>query len=467
MRILVFLLLLGGAGAAHAQQIAHCQGDDSIAELQSSIKTHNEHIFRLNRKFLEYWYFQGKVYEEVLLNGTLDDVERFLKELGDRRAAVLFYGHRSPKLCTWLLWLNDESAPGKRYVDDLGSLDFGQDLKVIQDIRTLDQLDFKNFDSFRHGMQNRGLAVATGVMSAAETNSTLSEFADVLLPHRIAEALQALSIDTLIVVPITIEERDEQFASIGTVPFAALPVGGKPLIASMSVVVAPGFYIFTETPTSQDRGYEEAIVVGDPDGSLPGARAEAERIAHDLNVEPLIGSEATIDAVVEKLRVQESTDLIHLATHGIADSQNPLDESYLKMHGGDEWTARQISSLQLPGQPMVVMSACQTGLGKDFGVGTIGLARAWQWAGARAVVMSLWNVNDAATKDLMRDYVRLSLEVPADKAMQRAMQIAYQANADPTLWAGFSVFGTPERLVKNAPTTTREKCKRKSDKPQS
>ncbi len=444
---LVILCLLRGVSAAHAQEIAHCEGDDSIAELQSSIRTHNEHIFRLNRKFPEYWYFQGKVPEEVLLDGTLGDVERFLGELSNRRAAILFYGHRSPKFCTWLLWLDDESSSKKQEMPVIGPIDKVRRLSVIQEVRTLDDGNFDKFDSFRQGMQNRGLIASTGALSTEETASALSQSSDLLLPPRVSAALKALDIETLVVVPITIAKKDEQFASIGTVPYAALPIDGKPLIFRMSVIVAPGFYVFTESPKAPKTEFEEAIIVGDPDGTLPGARHEAESIAADLHTTPLIGSEATISAVVEKLRNQASTDLVHLATHGIADSENPLDDSYLMMHGGGKWTARQISKEKLKGQPLVVMSACQTGLGKDFGVGTIGLARAWQWAGARAVIMSLWNIDDTATRDLMRSFIRLSQNMPVDKALQRAMQLAYQVDVNPALWAGFSVFGTPEKSV--------------------
>jgi CHAT domain-containing protein len=58
--------------------------------------------------------------------------------------------------------------------------------------------------------------------------------------------------------------------------------------------------------------------------------------------------------------------------------------------------------------------------------------------------MSLWNVDDDTTRDLMRGFIRLAGTMPVDKALQRAMQTARQTNPNPALWAGFSVFGTPE-----------------------
>ena len=90
------------------------------------------------------------------------------------------------------------------------------------------------------------------------------------------------------------------------------------------------------------------------------------------------------------------------------------------------------------------MSACQTGLGKDFDVGTIGMTRAWHRAGASSVVMSLWSVDDAATRKLMVNFVESAEKKPPDKALQEAMQVTQKDHSNPALWAGFSVFGLPE-----------------------
>jgi CHAT domain-containing protein len=106
-----------------------------------------------------------------------------------------------------------------------------------------------------------------------------------------------------------------------------------------------------------------------------------------------------------------------------------------------------VGELSLTNQPLVVLSACQTGLGKNFDVGTIGMARAWQQIGASQVVMSLWNVNDTVTSDLMKCFVRgLKAGQPVDKALQEAMKSTRDNGArNPALWAGFTVFGVPTR----------------------
>ena len=86
-------------------------------------------------------------------------------------------------------------------------------------------------------------------------------------------------------------------------------------------------------------------------------------------------------------------------------------------------TAEEVQSLDLRGTEMVVLSACETGLGQGYyGQGVMGLQRAFQAAGARAVVASLWRVDDAATTVLMEQfYTNLwSKKMPKLEALRHA-----------------------------------------------
>ena len=154
----LLVALLYSVGTVHAQQIAECQGSNSIQELEESIRTHNEHIYRLNRKFLEYWYFQGKVPDDVLLKGTLTDVERFLEEIPRRRTAVLSYGHQAPKFCIWMIWLDSGRDNRIQQLATLGNIESSGHLSVLQVVNEFDDQSFGSFDAIRNGMQNRGLA---------------------------------------------------------------------------------------------------------------------------------------------------------------------------------------------------------------------------------------------------------------------------------------------------------------------
>ena len=82
----------------------------------------------------------------------------------------------------------------------------------------------------------------------------------------------------------------------------------------------------------------------------------------------------------------------------LLDEKGREQDGFLRLH--------EIYNLKLPAD-LVVLSACQTGLGKEVkGEGLIGLTRGFMYAGARRVVVSLWSVNDKATSDLMTKFYR-------------------------------------------------------------
>jgi len=143
--------------------------------------------------------------------------------------------------------------------------------------------------------------------------------------------------------------------------------------------------------------------------------------------------------------------IVHLATHGFVNPVNPqlsgivlslvnrkgqyLDDGFLRLH--------DIFNLNLPAE-LVVLSACQTGLGEEVsGEGLVGLTRGLMYAGTKRIAVSLWNVNDAATAQLMnRFYQKMLQDGLSPAAALRATQLeAWQAKQLPYLWAAFSVQG--------------------------
>ena len=86
-------------------------------------------------------------------------------------------------------------------------------------------------------------------------------------------------------------------------------------------------------------------------------------------------------------------------------------------------TAQEIAQLDLRGLDLVVLSACQTGLGEINGDGVFGLQRGFKKAGARSIMMSLWSVNDEATKDLMTQFYSA---LSAGKSKREAFNAAQQ-----------------------------------------
>lgn len=213
-----------------------------------------------------------------------------------------------------------------------------------------------------------------------------------------------------------------------------------------SLVVAADFEsaLSTRLKWSPVGARDKVLVVGNPDyagrlAQLPGAEAEARFYGKTYGVEPLLGLEATVPRVRKAL---EEADVAFLATHGFSDPAEPLEGGAIALAGG-RLEARTIQRMQLERQPLIVLSACETGLGQVHEAGTIGLARAFQLAGASGVVMSLWSVDDQATRLLMEYFVDELRRASPSLALVRAQLRLKKTHPDPRHWGAFSYFGTP------------------------
>jgi CHAT domain-containing protein len=140
--------------------------------------------------------------------------------------------------------------------------------------------------------------------------------------------------------------------------------------------------------------------------------------------------------------------IIHLATHGIVDMEQPeLSRIYLYPNADPEQQilyASEIYGLSLRAK-LVVLSACQTGLGKvSKGEGVIGLSRALRFAGAENIIVSYWSVNDESTKTLMVQFYQEILKGSTpEEALQKARlnAISDPNYAAPYYWAPFVFIG--------------------------
>ena len=186
---------------------------------------------------------------------------------------------------------------------------------------------------------------------------------------------------------------------------------------------------------------------------LPYTRQEADQI---LALVPATASLRAVDFKASRATAING-DLgqyryLHFATHGWLDSEQP-GLSALVLSLVDEQGRRQdgflrasdIYNLKLPTE-LVVLSACQTGLGKEVrGEGLVGLTRGFMYAGAARVIVSLWNVNDQATADLMTKFYRKMLRDGARPAAAlRAAQIEMWQQPQwqsPYYWAAFVIQG--------------------------
>jgi CHAT domain-containing protein/Tfp pilus assembly protein PilF len=144
--------------------------------------------------------------------------------------------------------------------------------------------------------------------------------------------------------------------------------------------------------------------------------------------------------------------IVHFATHGLLDNKHPelsglvfslVDEQGRPQNGFLE--LQDIYNMRLP-VDLVVLSACQTGLGKEFnGEGLMGLTRGFLFAGASRVVASLWNVSDAATAQLMGEFYKaMEKDGLTPAAALRVAQIKMWKQerwASPYYWGAFELQG--------------------------
>lgn len=202
---------------------------------------------------------------------------------------------------------------------------------------------------------------------------------------------------------------------------------------------------------------------------LPGTRSEAERVAQLLGTKHLALGAAASEAA---LKAAKKPPLLHLATHGFFldsgsstagglrgltlsvasgsySASNPLLRTGLALAGANQpstaedgvLTGLEASALDLNGTELVVLSACETGLGQvASGEGVFGLRRAFTLAGAKSQVMSLWKVDDTATSELMVRYYR---ELEAGRGRTEALRharlelLATPEYASPLAWGAF------------------------------
>lgn len=203
---------------------------------------------------------------------------------------------------------------------------------------------------------------------------------------------------------------------------------------------------------------------------LPGALEESKRVAAIMSPtfasELLSGARATETAVMRA----RAPAVLHLATHGffLDDATRPTDSGdplqalsrsglalananlALRRHrpgGADDGilTALEAVSLDLRGTGLVVLSACDTGLGQvETGDGVYGLARAFHEAGSQTVMATLWPVADEATSEFMQRFYRRIVRGEAAQRALQATQIEFIQGGrwqDPRFWAPFVLTG--------------------------
>ncbi|HEY9709521.1 MAG TPA: CHAT domain-containing protein, partial [Oculatellaceae cyanobacterium] len=339
----------------------------------------------------------------------------------------------------------------------------------------------------------------------SEIEAAAQTFRQSLTPNSSANLETGLPLSQMLLAPVVSQLGNKRLLVVGdgalqSIPFAALPIPSSPttpLLVQNEIITLPS----ASTVALQRRQLENrspvaktVAVIADPIFALNDARIAAKppqptpetlnnyaltRASRNLGLGEggkvfdrlkftRTEAEKILALVPEAKRLQAldfnashatATDpklaqyqIIHLATHGLLDPINPelsgivlslydqqgkSQDGFLRLH--------DIFNLNLPAE-LVVLSACETGLGKDVkGEGLVGLTRGFMYAGSKRVVVSLWSVNDVATSEVMTKFYQKMLQegqnpVSALRAAQLEMWNSGQWQS-PYYWAAFTMQG--------------------------
>ena len=250
------------------------------------------------------------------------------------------------------------------------------------------------------------------------------------------------------------------------VPFAVLEdESGKCLSESFRIRIVPSLTtlkLIQDTPADY-HSQSGVLIVGDPAVGdvfykeilqqvkrLPFANKEAEMIGKLFGTQPLLGKQATKQAVLQNIH---SVSLIHFACHGnaergeillappsLSDRKPAPEEDYLL-------TMENISEVQLRAK-LVVLSCCHSAKGQISAEGVVGIARAFLGSGARSVLVALWAIQDEATNHFMsRFYESLVCGESASESLQQAMKwMRENGFSEISQWAPFMLIGDNVKL---------------------
>ncbi len=222
------------------------------------------------------------------------------------------------------------------------------------------------------------------------------------------------------------------------IPFHALYDGQRYMLEQHTIYSAPSAGVLQLCSQKQPNGGGYALLLGVADPAIPYVIAEVEGIGRLVDHAVLFtGNQATLD----RLRTHApASRLIHIASHALFRGDNPL---FSTLRLADGWlNVNDVYELNLNAR-LVTLSGCETGVGQVAnGDELIGLSRAFFYAGAPSLVVSLWTVSDESTAVLMqRFYAMLQSGQCVAESLRRAHLDTMAQFDHPYHWASFAATG--------------------------
>jgi CHAT domain-containing protein/Tfp pilus assembly protein PilF len=232
-------------------------------------------------------------------------------------------------------------------------------------------------------------------------------------------------------------------------PFHAFQHNGIHFIEEFEILYAPSYSVLGSMIGHSIPFTGDALIVGNPDGSLPSSEIEAEKIGEMLPLQSIVLTrKKATENRVRKLATQKN--ILHFATHSLFNRFNPLS-SYILLTEPDKQEeadglleAWEIFGMELNGY-LATLSACKTKGNINNGDEIVGLARAFFYAGIPSLLVSLWDVDDAYTTFLMTEFYKNLTQKNMDKsqALQQAqIELLKSENKVSVMyWAPFVLIG--------------------------
>ncbi|NES73672.1 MAG: CHAT domain-containing protein, partial [Okeania sp. SIO2D1] len=175
---------------------------------------------------------------------------------------------------------------------------------------------------------------------------------------------------------------------------------------------------------------------------LPFAGVEVEKLATMFpKTNKLLDNAFTKKAMESQM---DNYNIVHFATHSAFVNGHP-EESFILFGDGSRASLREVKDWNLKNVELVVLSACQTGVGKQLGNGVeiLGFGYQIQEAGASATLATLWRVDDQGTHEFMNDfYAALKNDASRSEAVQKAqISMINSEFSHPYYWAPFILIG--------------------------
>ncbi|MEC5408457.1 CHAT domain-containing protein [Paraburkholderia sp. MPAMCS5] len=302
-----------------------------------------------------------------------------------------------------------------------------------------------------------GLIGHTLPISRADMDAAVTDMRNAIVRRSPAALTDGDKLDAMLIAPLGLRPNERLIIvpheALHYLPFQALHDGDGFLIERHAIALEPSASVAVQLAQRQQRIASNLVAFGNPTitpaFALPGAEAEVQGIA------PLFArNEVFLHSAATRVSFRDNAPagrVLHVATHAEADTLDPLHSSILlappgqPADGPDMLLARDIYNLKLNDVALVTLSACETGLGRIArGDEILGFTRAFFYAGATSLIVSMWPVADESSALTMRMfYAQLTEGREAIDAMRTA-QLAVLKNprfSHPFFWAPFDLMG--------------------------